>query len=43
MTTAALLLVWPDGRCFTGWIGRRRLVDDRAGEVSPSVDRGARV
>ncbi|MDQ1111681.1 glycopeptide antibiotics resistance protein [Microbacterium testaceum] len=42
-TTAALLLVWPDGRGLTGWIGRRRLVDDRAGVVSPSVDRGARV
>ena len=43
LTTAALLLVWPDGRGLTGWIGRRRLVDDRAGVVSPSVDRGLRV
>ncbi|WP_258027884.1 VanZ family protein [Microbacterium testaceum] len=43
LTTAALLLVWPDGRGLTGWIGRRRLVDDRAGVVSPTVDRGSRV
>lgn len=43
LTTAALLLVWPDGRGLTGWIGRRRLVDDRAGVVSPSVDHGTRV
>lgn len=42
LATAALLLVWPDGRGLTGWIGRRRLVDDRAGVVSPTVDRGAR-
>ncbi len=37
LATAGLLLVWPDGRGLTGWIGRRRLVDDRAGVVSPSV------
>ncbi|GEB45808.1 hypothetical protein MTE01_17530 [Microbacterium testaceum] len=43
LTTAALLLVWPDGRGLTGCIGRRRLVDDRAGVVSPTVDRGSRV
>ncbi|WP_394684877.1 VanZ family protein [uncultured Microbacterium sp.] len=43
LATAALLLVWPDGRGLTGWIGRRRLVDDRAGVVSPTVDRVARV
>jgi glycopeptide antibiotics resistance protein len=40
-TTVVLLFVWPDGRGFTGWVGRRRLVDDREGVVSPSVDRGA--
>ena len=34
-----LLFVWPDGRGLTGWIGRRQLVDDRAGVVSP-VARG---
>ncbi|MFF0910797.1 VanZ family protein [Microbacterium enclense] len=32
-----LLPVWPDGRGLLGWIGRRRLVDDRAATVdSPS-------
>jgi len=36
--TVVLLFVWPDGRGLTGWLGRRRLVDDRAGVVSPSVD-----
>lgn len=36
--TMGLLLLWRDGRGLTGWIGRRRLVDDRAGVVSPSVD-----
>ncbi|MBB3157436.1 glycopeptide antibiotics resistance protein [Microbacterium proteolyticum] len=38
LATAAMLFVWRDGRGLTGWIGRRRLVDDRAGVVSPSVD-----
>ena len=38
LATGALLVVWRDGRGLTGWIGRRRLVDDRAGVVSPSVD-----
>ncbi|MDU0345623.1 VanZ family protein [Microbacterium sp. KSW2-29] len=38
LATGALVVVWPDGRGLTGWIGRRRLVDDRAGVVSPSVD-----
>ncbi|MFJ4037039.1 VanZ family protein [Microbacterium sp. NPDC090007] len=38
LATAALFFVWRDGRGLTGWIGRRRLVDDRAGVVSPSVD-----
>lgn len=42
VATGALLLVWPDGRGLTGWIGRRRLVDERAGVVSPTVDRAAR-
>ena len=42
LMTVALLLVWPDGRGLTGWIGRRCLVDERAGVVSPTVDRGAR-
>ena len=41
LVTGALLVVWPDGRGLTGWIGRRRLVDDRAGVVSPSVDTSA--
>lgn len=41
LLTGALLVVWRDGRGLTGWIGRRRLVDDRAGVVSPSVDRSA--
>lgn len=36
--TLVLLFVWRDGRGLTGWIGRRRLVDDREGVVSPSVD-----
>lgn len=36
--TAGLLFAWPDGRGLTGWLGRRRLVDDRAGVVSPTVD-----
>jgi len=40
LATAVLLVAWPDGRGLTGWIGRRRLVDDRSGVVSPSVDRG---
>lgn len=40
LVTVALVFVWRDGRGLTGWIGRRRLVDDRAGVVSPSVDRG---
>lgn len=39
--TVALLFVWRDGRGLTGWLGRRRLVDDRAGVVSPTVDRDA--
>lgn len=39
--TVVLLFVWPDGRGLTGWIGRRRLVDDREGVVSPSIDRSA--
>lgn len=38
LATGALLVAWRDGRGLTGWIGRRRLVDDRAGVVSPSVD-----
>ena len=38
LATGALLVVWRDGRGLTGWIGRRRLIDDRAGVVSPSVD-----
>ena len=37
LATGALLVVWRDGRGLTGWIGRRRLVDDRSGVVSPSV------
>ncbi|WP_270354474.1 VanZ family protein [Microbacterium testaceum] len=43
LATAALLVVWPDGRGLTGWIGRRRLVDDRAGVQSPTVDRLRRI
>ncbi|MDQ1082498.1 MULTISPECIES: VanZ family protein [Microbacterium] len=39
LATVALLFVWRDGRGLTGWLGRRRLVDDRAGVVSPTVDR----
>ncbi|MCM3501120.1 VanZ family protein [Microbacterium sp. P26] len=39
LATVVMLFVWRDGRGLTGWIGRRRLVDDRAGVVSPSVDR----
>ncbi|MGC8073658.1 hypothetical protein ACP3W1_24165, partial [Salmonella enterica] len=38
LATLVLLFVWKDGRGLTGWIGRRRLVDDRAGVVSPTVD-----
>ncbi|MFS0792529.1 VanZ family protein [Microbacterium sp. 1P10AE] len=38
IATVVLLFVWKDGRGLTGWIGRRRLVDDRAGVVSPTVD-----
>ncbi|WP_285136807.1 VanZ family protein [Microbacterium sp. lyk4-40-TSB-66] len=38
LATVALVFVWRDGRGLTGWIGRRRLVDDRAGVVSPTVD-----
>jgi glycopeptide antibiotics resistance protein len=38
VATAVLLFVWKDGRGLTGWIGRRRLVDDRAGVVGPTVD-----
>jgi glycopeptide antibiotics resistance protein len=41
LATVALLFVWPDGRGLTGWMGRRRLVDDRAGVVSPTVDSAA--
>ncbi len=40
LVTVALVFVWRDGRGLTGWIGRRRLVDDRAGVVSPSMDQG---
>lgn len=40
LATVALVFVWRDGRGLTGWLGRRRLVDDRAGVVSPTVDRG---
>lgn len=40
LATVSLLFVWRDGRGFTGWLGRRRLVDDRSGVVSPTV--GAR-
>ncbi|MFB3978294.1 VanZ family protein [Microbacterium proteolyticum] len=40
--TVVLLFTWPDGRGLTGWIGRRRLVDDRAGVVSPTVDAASR-
>lgn len=36
--TLVLLFVWRDGRGLTGWIGRRRLVDDREGVLSPTVD-----
>jgi glycopeptide antibiotics resistance protein len=36
--TAVMLFTWRDGRGLTGWIGRRRLVDDREGVVSPTVD-----
>lgn len=43
VATVALLFVWRDGRGLTGWLGRRRLVDDRAAVVSPTVDRGAAV
>jgi glycopeptide antibiotics resistance protein len=39
LATASMLFVWRDGRGLTGWFGRRRLVDDRAGVVSPTVDR----
>lgn len=42
LATVVLLLVWRDGRGLTGWIGRRRLVDDREGVVSPTVDVAAR-
>lgn len=38
LATVATLFVWRDGRGLTGWLGRRRLVDDRAGVVSPTVD-----
>ncbi len=38
LATFALLFAWRDGRGLTGWLGRRRLVDDRAGVVSPTVD-----
>ena len=41
IATIALLFAWRDGRGLTGWIGRRRLVDDREGVVSPTVDAGA--
>ncbi|WP_022878703.1 VanZ family protein [Microbacterium sp. B19] len=37
LATLVLLFVWKDGRGLTGWIGRRRLVDDRAGVVTPTV------
>ncbi len=37
LATLVLLFVWKDGRGLTGWIGRRRLVDDREGVVSPTV------
>lgn len=39
--TVILVFAWKDGRGLTGWIGRRRLVDDRAGVVSPTVDSAA--
>ena len=35
VATVVLLFRWKDGRGLTGWIGRRRLVDDREGVVSP--------
>ncbi|WP_431795953.1 VanZ family protein [Microbacterium enclense] len=38
VATIVLLFTWKDGRGLTGWIGRRRLVDDREGVVSPTVD-----
>lgn len=41
LATVALLFVWRDGRGLTGWLGRRRLVDDMSGVVSPTVDRDA--
>lgn len=42
LATVVLLFVWRDGRGLTGWIGRRRLVDDREGVVSPTVDAASR-
>ena len=42
VATVVLLFVWKDGRGLTGWIGRRRLVDDREGVVSPTVDATSR-
>lgn len=41
VATIVLLFVWRDGRGLTGLLGRRRLVDDREGVVSPTVDFGA--
>lgn len=42
LATVVLLFVWRDGRGLTGWIGRRRLVDDREGVVGPTVDSSSR-
>ena len=37
LATVVLLFVWKDGRGLTGWIGRRRLVDDRADVKNSAV------
>ena len=34
-----LVFVWPDGRGLPGWVGRRRVVDDRSGVVAPAAPR----
>lgn len=37
VTAIALLFLWSDGRGLVGWVGRRRLIDDRAGVVGPAA------
>lgn len=37
LVTVVLLLVWPDGRGLLGWIGGRRLIDDRAEKGAPAI------